>query len=259
MLNGMSAPIAAGQDPVYVGATPPTASLLTVCVLIPAWQPNATLHGLVADLSRRGFGKLLLVDDGSSSAYEETFARIGTLPGVEILRHPANLGKGRALKTGFQHLLNTQPYLLGVITADADGQHTPDDVEKVARASRSTYPRFVLGSRIFNRHVPWRSRLGNTLTRWLFGSLTGVRLADTQTGLRGLPLALLPDLLALPGDRYEYEMTALAHLCRTGHTPVEIPIRTVYLDNNRDSHFRPVWDSMRIYAALLRLCARRRP
>ena len=255
----MFAPSDGRQDLVDKALTPPNASLRDLCVLIPAWQPDATLGGLVADLSRRGFGKLLIVDDGSGSAYEEMFASIGTLPGAEMMHHSANLGKGRALKTGFEYLLNTHPHLLGVITADADGQHTPEDIEAVARAFLSTYPRPVLGVRVFDRHVPWRSRLGNTLTRRLFASLAGVRLSDTQTGLRGLPLALLPDLLALPGDRYEYEMTALAHLCRTGHTPVEVPIRTVYLDNNRGSHFHPVWDSLRIYAALLRLPARRRP
>ncbi len=259
MLNGMSLRVGNGPDSAVESIVLPSASLLACCVLIPAWQPNATLGTLISHLSRRGFGKLLVIDDGSTSVHQTVFAEIANLPGVEVQRHAANLGKGRALKTGFQHLLNTQPDLLGVITADADGQHMPDDIEKVARALLSTLPRPVLGSRGFEQNVPWRSRLGNTLTRWLFGRLTGVRLSDTQTGLRGFPLASLPELLALPGDRYEYEMTALAHLCRTGRTPVEIPIRTVYLDNNRHSHFRPVWDSMRIYAALLRLSARRRP
>ena len=237
-------------------------SFASLCVLIPAWQPDAALLSLVTDLSRRGFGTLLVIDDGSrldgspgqrsTPACEPIFAQIAKLPGVELERHATNLGKGRALKTGFHRLLEERGHVLGVVTADADGQHTPEDIEKVARALLSSNPRPVLGSRCFEHGVPWRSRLGNTLTRAIFGLLTGTRLADTQTGLRGFPLALLPELLTLGGERYEDEMTVLAHLCRSGRTPLEVPITTVYLDNNRASHFHPVWDSVRIYLVLFR-------
>ena len=192
------------------------------------------------------------MDGDSTAACEAIFTAIATLPGVELQRHAVNLGKGRALKTGFNRVLEEPGDLLGVITADADGQHTPEDIEKVARALLFSNPRPVLGSRGFEHGVPWRSRLGNALTRSLFGLLTGTRLADTQTGLRGIPLALLPELVTLGGERYEYEMTMLAYLCRSGRTPLEVPIATVYLDQNRASHFHPVWDSMRIYLVLLR-------
>lgn len=230
-------------------------SLASLCVLIPAWQPGPALPSLIDDLSKRGFGRLLLVDDGSSAACETIFAEIATLGVVDLCRHSVNLGKGLALKTGFSRILQAHPDLLGVITADADGQHTPEDIEKVARALLSAAPRPVLGSRSFGQAVPRRSRVGNTLTRAVFGLLTGVHLSDTQTGLRGLPLALLPELLALRGKRYEYEMTMLAHLCRSGRTPLQVPIATVYLDGNRESHFHPLWDSVRIYFVLLRFYA----
>ena len=113
----------------------------------------------------------------------------------------------------------------------------------------------MLGSRRFEQAVPLRSRVGNVLTRSVFSFLTGTTLIDTQTGLRGLPRAVLPELLPLEGERYEYEMTMLAHLCRMGQSPLEVPVATVYLENNRGSHFNPVWDSMRIYFVLLRFYA----
>ncbi len=241
----------------------------TLCILIPAWQPTVVLTDLVADLLRRGFGWITVVDDGSTEAALPVLAALKKLPGIEVLHHPVNQGKGRALKTGFAHLLAGHRELAGVVTADADGQHTPADIERVARALLTsgppTGPISVLGSRGFNSsessgssgsQIPWRSRLGNTLTRHVFRLLTGTRLRDTQTGLRGLPRDLLPELLALEGERYEYEIAALAHLCRAGRTPLEVPIETVYLDRNRGTHFHPLWDSLRVYAVLLRLGAR---
>lgn len=236
---------------------PPVAAqaLSEVALLIPAWQPTPMFPALVSDLARRGFAVLIVVDDGSSEQFQAIFATIAAIPGVEVLRHAINLGKGRALKTGFNYLLTAHPELHGVVTADADGQHTPDDIEHVARVLWSGEARAVLGARGFEHDVPLRSRLGNTLTRRVFGFLTGVNLRDTQTGLRGLPMALLPELLPLDGERYEYEMTMLAHLCRDGQRPVEVPIATVYIEDNRGSHFNPVWDSMRIYFVLVRFYA----
>ena len=230
-------------------------SLSELSVLIPAWQPDLTLMALVADLVQRGFGAVVVVDDGSRAECEALFAELSTLPAVEVLHHAVNLGKGRALKTGFNHLLNAHPEFAAVVTADGDGQHTPADIERVARALLDSGSRPVLGSRKLEKDVPLRSRIGNVLTREVFGFLTGASLSDTQTGLRGLPFALLPELLPLEGERYEYEMTMLAHLCRAAQTPLEVPIATVYIENNRGSHFNPVWDSMRIYFVLVRFYA----
>ena len=213
------------------------------------------MAALVTCLQGVGFGVLVVVDDGSTAECKAEFTKISSLPGVEVLRHAVNLGKGRALKTGFNHLLSAHENLVGVVTADADGQHTIEDIEHVARTLLTSSGRAVLGSRSFSQDVPLRSRIGNVLTRRLFRSLTGAKLGDTQTGLRGLPYALLPSLLRLEGERYEYEMTVLAHLCRSGSVPVEVPIQTVYLENNRGSHFNPLWDSMRIYFVLLRFYA----
>lgn len=233
----------------------PAEPLAELAALIPAWRPECRLFDLANDLSGRGFGRILIVDDGSGEAYHAIFAETAAIPRVELLRHAVNRGKGRALKTGFNHLLNACPELSGVVTADADGQHTPEDIERVARALLAPGAGPVLGARGFDHRVPFRSRFGNRLTQLVFGFLTGVWLRDTQTGLRGLHRELLVELLPIEGDRYEYEMTMLAYLCRTGTRPTEVPISTVYIENNRGSHFNPLWDSMRIYFALLRIYA----
>jgi glycosyltransferase involved in cell wall biosynthesis len=225
-----------------------------VVVLIPAWNPREDLCSFVAELLSVGFAAVVVVDDGSDSSCREVFDSL-TGAGAHVLRHAVNLGKGRALKTGFNFLLGRFPHLMGVVTADADGQHRVEDVVRVAEALEASPRRTVLGCRQFVGAVPVRSRFGNTVTRWVFRFVTGRRVSDTQTGLRGFPMALLPELMGLPGKRYEYEMTVLGHLCRAGNSLTEVPIATVYIDGNRSSHFDPIRDSMRIYFVLLRFYA----
>ena len=224
-----------------------------VAVLIPAWQPDERLAPLVSALAAAGFGAIVVVDDGSSPACAANFASAEALPRVHLLRHAVNLGKGRALKTGMRYFLNELAGFEGLVTADADGQHLAVDIERVARAMVEAEGRAVLGSRGLVKDVPLRSRVGHWLTRHSFNLLLGQRLKDTQTGLRGFPAAMLAELVSLDGERYEYEMTVLAHLCRTGRCPLELPVETVYIDGNRSSHFDPIRDSMRIYRVLARI------
>jgi glycosyltransferase involved in cell wall biosynthesis len=221
-------------------------------VLIPAWQPEQQLAVLVAALVAQGFGAVIIVDDGSTQSCAALFEEIALLPRVHVLRHAVNLGKGRALKMGINYFLNEMAEMDGLVTADADGQHTPADIVRVAQALLNSRGRVVLGARSFVGDVPLRSRFGNGLTRYIFAFVTGAKLADTQTGLRAFPRKLLPELLGLEGERYEYEMTVLTHVCRLGAGPLEVPIETVYIDGNRSSHLDPVWDSMRIYFVLVR-------
>jgi glycosyltransferase involved in cell wall biosynthesis len=221
-------------------------------VLIPVWEPEEQLSLLVANLGVAGFGAVIVVDDGSEEKHSAIFEELALLPSVHVLRHAVNLGKGRALKTGINYFLSKLPEMDGLVTADADGQHTSADIVRVARGLLKARGKVVLGSRSFAADVPLRSRFGNGLTRYIFGFVTGAKLIDTQTGLRAFPRKLLPELLSLEGERYEYEMTVLAHVCRLGGKPVEVPIETIYLEGNRSSHFDPIWDSMRIYFVLVR-------
>lgn len=224
----------------------------SVAALIPAWEPPSGLVSLTRELLGHGCGAIIVVDDGSGAERQAIFREIAQASQVTVLRHPRNAGKGSALKTGFRHLLAHHPNCAGVVTADADGQHTSADIARVALALADS-GRFVLGTRGLQQNVPLRSKLGNTLTRCAFRWLTRTCVSDTQTGLRGFPMPIVAELTGLPGDRYEYEMTVLAYLCQSMRPPLEVPISTVYLDGNRSSHFDPVRDSMRIYSVLLRI------
>jgi glycosyltransferase involved in cell wall biosynthesis len=252
-------PVSAAEGPIAAVCERPSVELSTglelLAALIPAWQPEEQLVGVVEALVDAGFACVVVVDDGSRADCGPVFARVASMERVVVLRHAVNLGKGRGLKTGFNHVLNLGSGIRGVVTADADGQHTPADIVRVGEALLRSGGRPVLGVRSFAGDVPLRSRVGNLLTRRVFAFLTGTNVTDTQTGLRGLPRAVLPELMGLDGERYEFEMTMLAHLCRGDQRPCEVPIATVYIENNRGSHFDPVWDSMRIYFVLVRFYA----
>lgn len=224
-------------------------------VLIPAYQPDARLPRLILELHRADPStKIVVVDDGSGQKFSDFFEASATA-GAHVISYEHNRGKGYALREGFTWIRDVAGDSQEcVVTADADGQHTLNDIFRVGRTCTDT-GKSVLGVREFVGHVPARSRIGNTATSALFWLATGWKLKDTQTGLRAFPVALLPALLEVQGDRYEYELRVLLHLAKFRHPVTQIPIETIYEAGNPTSHFRPLQDSARIWAPLLKFAA----
>jgi len=223
-----------------------------LAVLIPAYRPTASLPDLVRALAAKAIPAIVIVDDGSGPEYRELFSRATAFPNVHLVRHATNLGKGAALKTGINYALCAFPELVGIVTADADGQHHPDDIEHIAGTLLSHPDCLVLGSRGFDGDVPVRSRFGNTLTSMVVRALIGQKLTDTQTGLRGIPTSLLLRILKIESTGYEYELEMLIAAHHSSVPVIEEPIRTIYEAGNQYSHFNPIVDSMKIYFVLAR-------
>ena len=223
-------------------------------ILIPAYKPDNRLIGLISELQAKGFSSIIVIDDGSGPGFASLFNQAADL-GCTVLRHGINMGKGRAMKTGLNYCLTAGLGEAGVITADADGQHTPGDIQKIADTMAAQPEALVLGVRNFSGVVPLKSRLGNGITRFFFSLIHGSDVRDTQTGLRGLPAADLPLFLSLPGERYEYEMNMLLEARPHGISLVQIPIDTIYIEGNRSSHFKVLQDSARIYVLLFKFIA----
>ena len=225
---------------------------MNVAILIPAYNPDERLVTLVEELAANGFDKLIVVNDGSRADCAPVFAKIKASGKAELLVHAVNMGKGAALKTGFDRVCVEYPDCAGVVTADADGQHTMKDIRRVGEALEASPKTLVLGARQFDKDVPWRSMFGNKMTRTLMAIFLGLRITDTQTGLRGIPQAMMPDLLEVPYNRYEFELEMLLLAKRRGFPISEVVIETIYLDGNASSHFNPVFDSAKIYFVLFR-------
>ena len=233
--------------------TPDLASRCTV--IIPAYRPDERLWRLATEVLERGY-RLIVVDDGGGADYLPIFE--GLDPRTIVLRHPENRGKGAAIKTGLAHLQALtegydpkNPPLVGVM--DADGQHLTSDMARVFEGAAANPDKLTLGVRVVGKEMPFRSRFGNGITRAVFRMLTGAKVSDTQTGLRAHSVALIPEMLGVEGDRYEYEMAVLTRIAHRHIGFHEVPIATLYEDRqNSTSHFRVVRDSVRIYATLLK-------
>lgn len=222
-------------------------------ILIPAYNPDGRLLTLVQQLRSISSYPVIVINDGSRPECLALFHILGAEYDCAIFRHMTNLGKGAALKTGLQQILRRYPDCLGIVTADADGQQTPEDILRVAHALEAEPDSLILGTRDFSgSQVPFKSRWGNRITSGVFRMNTGRTCPDTQTGLRGIPAGLARKGLEISGERFEYEMNFLLALARQGVTFREMPIQTVYMEKNRSSHFHPLWDSLRIYLNILR-------
>lgn len=221
-------------------------------VIIPALNPDEKLVALVGELRRDEFD-VVVVDDGSRSDCRNIFITLKLRYQCDVLVHPENRGKGAALKTGIRYAWVGYPDSCGYVTADADGQHSAGDIGKVAAALEEGNSCLVMGTRDFRgENVPFKSRWGNRITAAVFRLSTGRRCPDTQTGLRGIPREQSELCLAIPGDRFEYEMNMLMEFVKKGIPLVQVPIETIYLENNRATHFNSFGDSVKIYMNILK-------
>lgn len=226
---------------------------MKVTAIVPSYKPDEKLAGVLRDLTAAGFERIIVVDDGSGPDYEAYFRQAEGYPQCVLLRHEVNRGKGGALKTAFAWFLEHHGEDLGVVTVDGDGQHTAADALRCARELEAHPDSLVLGVRQFDgADVPLRSRIGNQATIWCFRVLCGVGVSDTQTGLRAIGTDFLRALCTVPGDRYEFETNMLLATSRLGIPIREVPIRTVYLEQNATSHFNPLRDSLAIYRQIFR-------
>ncbi len=229
---------------------------MNVAIIIPALNPDERLIAYVSELQNAGQNHIIVVDDGSSSGKRPVFFRLHEM-GCTVLRNAVNLGKGRTLKNTFNYCLTCSDFqtendpekrIGGVITVDSDGQHTVADVLEIQKALSENADSLVLGVRDFGKdNVPAKSAFGNKMTREAIRLLYGGNITDTQTGLRGISFQLLPLYLDLYGERFEYETNMLIESLRKKVPVKQIEIQTVYENENKGTHFRPVVDSWKIY------------
>lgn len=221
--------------------------------LIPAYCPGEVLIGLVKDLKKENMD-VVIVNDGSDPSYDPVFD--ACKEDAEVLKQEPNQGKGAAMRMGMQWIFDNMPEDSVVVTVDADGQHSPQDCLLCADAAQHHPDSLILGVRSFNGpDVPWKSHWGNKITAGVFHLFTHTYVSDTQTGLRAFHRAMIPMMLKVSGDRYEYEMNQLLAMVKD-HVPLrEVEIRTIYEDNNSSSHFHVFRDSFLIYRQLLHFAA----
>lgn len=219
---------------------------MNTTVIIPAYNPDEKLKTLVTELKDRSFD-VLVVNDGSCAACEPYFENLGTT----VINNPKNLGKGAALKNGLRYLKENLPETESFITADADGQHSVQDICRI-REQLDAGNDFVLSVRRLSRKSPWKSRVGNALSRFLFALANNHYLPDNQSGLRGFSIKHIDWMLQVKGEKYDWEMNVLLIGEKQGIRVTRVPIETIYFNNNENTHFQPVKDTVRIYLRFFR-------
>ena len=223
-----------------------------ITIIIPSLNPDEKLMKTVEGILGKGFHNIVVVDDGSDEEHKKPF-EYAAERGCKVLVHEVNKGKGRALKTAFEHCLNCSD-CIGVITVDGDGQHGADDIYNCGKEMlRHNNQRVILGCRDFSEeNVPFKSRYGNNITKFAFRVLCGIKISDTQTGLRAIPAQYLKAMTEYKGERFEYETNMLLEMKSQGIPFSEVKIETIYLDDNASTHFHPWRDSFRIYKIIFK-------
>ena len=225
-----------------------------ITVVIPSLNPDEKLLNTVKELENNGFDDIVIVNDGSDAEYINNFPNASEHPSCTVITHEVNKGKGAALKTAFKYFLEFRKGSSGIVTIDADGQHLTEDIIATVNEMQQS-GQVVLGCRDFSlEDVPARSRFGNRTTSLVFLLFCGIKISDTQTGLRAIPAKYIESLVSVKGDRYEYETNMLLEFKRQSIPYKEIKIKTVYINDNESSHFRPVRDSLRIYRLIIAYC-----
>lgn len=216
-----------------------------ICVLIPAYNPDERLielHNALKDVL-----DVIIVDDGSVN--KEIF---NALNSKDLITHPTNLGKGEALKTGINYIIKNRPNCKGLVTADCDLQHSIADIIEIATQLHNEPDKLYLGSRNFNsENVPFRSKFGNVLMSKFIKFAHNIDVKDTQTGLRGIPIGFAKHILSLKSTDFSFETEMLLETKPCNITVMEIPISTIYTNNNKHSHFNPIKDSCKIVKSTL--------
>ena len=227
--------------------------LSKISVVLPSLDPDDKLHLVIEGLLEYGFSDIILVNDGSKAEnlhyFEEEAAAHPDV--ITLLHHEVNKGKGAALKNAFNWFLANRPDGIGVVTVDGDNQHHPADTRACAEHMMET-GKLTLGCRDFNQaDVPARSSFGNKTTSAIFKIFVGMTISDTQTGLRAISREDLKVIATIAGERFEYETNMLLAMKEQGIPFDEVKIRTVYIEENKSSHFRVIHDSWRIYKLIL--------
>lgn len=226
---------------------------MKITVIIPSLNPDEKLLQVVDGLIDKGFDDIVLVNDGSDEAHMKPFERIKEYKQCHILNHEVNKGKGRALKTAFEYCLAHRRNIDGVVTVDGDNQHSADDIYTCVERLVVLKDHVILGVRDFSGdNIPPKSKFGNNMTKFVFRVFCGLKISDTQTGLRAIPYEYLELMNRIKGERFEYETNMLLELKQHGIPYTEVGISTIYIEDNASTHFHPIKDSLKIYGVILK-------
>ena len=212
-------------------------------IILPARNEGAALRALLPDLrGRLPKAEILLVDDAS----EDETAELGREHGCRVISHPYRIGNGAAVKTGLRAAS-------GKVTAvmDADGQHRPEDLQKLLDRFASGNFDMVVGARSIGGHANHRRWAANGVFNRLASWMTNQRVLDLTSGFRVARTELLREFLSLLPNGFSYPTTITMSFFRSGYTVDYVPVEVQ--ERVGESHIRPLRDGVRFLLIIFRI------
>lgn len=215
-------------------------------VLAPTYNNARTVIDIVTRVAALDL-PLIVINDGSTDATEtllRDWARARDWRGVQIVAHAKNRGKAAALHSGF--VAAAAAGFTHALTMDTDGQLDPEQLPELLAVSRGCPEALVVGVRDDTRpDYPARSRLGRQISNTFVRLESGVRIQDSQCGLRVYPLDLIRFTRCRAG-RFCFETEIVTRAGWAGCPIREVMVNCVYQPvGQRVSHFRPAIDTLR--------------
>jgi glycosyltransferase involved in cell wall biosynthesis len=220
-------------------------SHLNIVAIIPAYNEGQGISKVILDCIPY-VSKVIVIDDGS----HDNTSHFAEETGAIVIRHPHNLGKGAACRSGFYGAMN-----LGcdaIIMLDGDGQHDPHEIPKFVTALKNSplETGIVVGNRMNNtQDMPLPRYLTNTFLSFLISFLAGTKIKDSQCGYRLIHRRVL-EAVDYENNRYDAESEILVRASRAGFSISEVPVRTIYRDEI--SKINVFWDTARFFRFFFR-------
>lgn len=196
-----------------------------IFIVIPVYNEELVIAEVLSEIKNSGFHNIIVVDDGST---DKTLEKAKEIEGVKVLRHKINRGKGAATKTGIE-----AAKLLGagiIVTMDGDGQHDPEDIQKLIQPILQKRCEVVLGTRLKNPEgMPYYKRLHNHIANAVVWYFFGLWVTDSQSGFRAYSQKAA-ELINTKADRYDYDSEVIREIHNYKLTYEEIPIKVKYTE-----------------------------
>ncbi len=218
-----------------------------IAVVIPSLEPDSNFIDYIKNIKEAGADYMVIVDDGNKPIYKDLFKEVQDLDCI-VLKHGVNCGKGRSYKTAFNYILCEMDDVDTIVTADGDGTYLPDDIINVARNSKEGT--ITIGCRDFNdEKISGNTRRSNAVTSFLLKTLSDISMSDTQSSLRAFNRDLLPYMITVIGERYDYDFNVIFE--KKEIALAEVPIATTRRVSDRKSHFHPFKDTLSVTLTFL--------
>ena len=223
-----------------------------VAVVIPAFNPQQSFIRFVQNLFTLDIAQIIIVNDGSDERYDSIFKELMQFDHCHVIQHDQNYGKGQALKTAFAYILARKENYQGILTVGAHGQHSLPDVKLLLTMTKVFSVGIVLGVRNFRSpDSTFTMYWGNWVTSLFFEALFRRKLLDTQTGLRYISMQELPWLLAVKGERFDYDTNMLITALKRRCPIFEVEIGTLRLKKNSIIHYDEITNAREIIMQML--------